>query len=74
VKSHGWRKPAVCRRPVSDAACSARAPSTPDVSETKWVNLVWSGPSAIEREDIPPIPFELHRLMRHVPTDCRLFE
>ncbi|WP_280370197.1 L-aspartate oxidase [Nocardia wallacei] len=38
------------------------------------VNLVWSGPGRIEREEIPAIPEEIARLMRNVSTDGKLVE
>ncbi|MFE5284345.1 L-aspartate oxidase [Nocardia sp. NPDC056611] len=38
------------------------------------VNLVWSGPGRLEREEIPPIPEEIARLMRDVSTDGKLVE
>jgi succinate dehydrogenase / fumarate reductase flavoprotein subunit len=46
----------------------------PDLDESLQVNLVWSGPGAIEHEQIPPIPDELRALMRHVSTDGKLVE
>ncbi|WP_062995213.1 L-aspartate oxidase [Nocardia mikamii] len=38
------------------------------------VNLVWSGPGRLEREEIPGIPDEIARLMRDVSTDGKLVE
>jgi succinate dehydrogenase / fumarate reductase, flavoprotein subunit len=47
----------------------------PDLDESLRVNLVWSGPGKLEREEIPPIPEELSRLMRHdVSTIGKLVE
>ena len=46
----------------------------PDLDESLQVNLVWSGPGALEHEPIPPIPDELRRLMRHVSSDGKLVE
>lgn len=47
----------------------------PDLDESLQVNLVWSGPGKLEREEIPPIPEELTSLMRHdVSTIGKLVE
>ncbi|MET9312399.1 FAD-dependent oxidoreductase [Kribbella sp. NPDC003505] len=46
----------------------------PDLDESLQVNLVWSGPGAVEKEPIPPIPAELRQLMRHVSSDGKLVE
>jgi succinate dehydrogenase / fumarate reductase flavoprotein subunit len=46
----------------------------PDLDESLQVNLVWSGPGKLEREEIPPIPEELSGLMRHVSTIGKLVE
>ncbi|TCC07977.1 L-aspartate oxidase [Kribbella soli] len=46
----------------------------PELDESLQVNLVWSGPDAIEKEQIPAIPGELRQLMRHVATDGKLVE
>lgn len=46
----------------------------PELDESLQVNLVWSGPDAIEKESIPAIPEELRGLMRHVETDGKLVE
>ncbi|TDO58949.1 succinate dehydrogenase / fumarate reductase flavoprotein subunit [Kribbella sp. VKM Ac-2571] len=46
----------------------------PELDESLQVNLVWSGPDAIEKETIPPIPEDLRHLMRHVATDGKLVE
>ncbi|TCM44506.1 L-aspartate oxidase [Kribbella sp. VKM Ac-2568] len=46
----------------------------PDLDKSLQVNLVWSGPGELEREEIPPIPEELSRLMRHVSTIGKLVE
>ncbi|MFG1622411.1 L-aspartate oxidase [Kribbella sp. NPDC049227] len=47
----------------------------PHLDESLQVNLVWSGPGAVEREAIPPIPDELRKLMRDdISTDGKLVE
>jgi len=47
----------------------------PDLDESLQVNLVWSGPGAIEHEPIPPIPEDLRPLMRdNIPTEGKLVE
>jgi succinate dehydrogenase / fumarate reductase, flavoprotein subunit len=46
----------------------------PDLDESLQVNLVWSGPGQIEREQVPPIPAEFRTLMRHVSTTGKLVE
>jgi succinate dehydrogenase flavoprotein subunit len=46
----------------------------PDLDESLQVNLVWSGPGSIEREQLPPIPDEFRTLMCHVSTDGKLVE
>jgi succinate dehydrogenase / fumarate reductase flavoprotein subunit len=46
----------------------------PELDESLQVNLVWSGPDAIEKEPIPAIPAELRKLMRHVATEGKLVE
>ncbi|WP_329000403.1 FAD-dependent oxidoreductase [Kribbella sp. NBC_00709] len=46
----------------------------PDLDESFQVNFVWSGPGDIKPEQIPPIPAEFRRLMRHVSTDGKLVE
>jgi succinate dehydrogenase / fumarate reductase, flavoprotein subunit len=47
----------------------------PDLDESLQVNLVWSGPGAVEREAIPPIPEEFRRLMRDdITTEGKLVE
>ncbi|MGW3350881.1 L-aspartate oxidase [Nonomuraea rubra] len=38
------------------------------------VNLVWSGPGAVEREPIPPVPAAIAALMREVSTAGKLVE
>ncbi|MFD0473745.1 FAD-binding protein [Nonomuraea thailandensis] len=38
------------------------------------VNLVWSGPGAVEREAIPPVPAAIAALMREVSTAGKLVE
>jgi succinate dehydrogenase / fumarate reductase flavoprotein subunit len=46
----------------------------PDLDSSLQVNLVWSAPNTIEKEQIPPIPTELRTLMRHVSTTGKLVE
>jgi succinate dehydrogenase / fumarate reductase flavoprotein subunit len=46
----------------------------PDLDDSLQVNLVWSGPGALDHEQIPPIPDEFRALMRHVSTDGKLVE
>ncbi|NIK58918.1 L-aspartate oxidase [Kribbella shirazensis] len=46
----------------------------PDLDESLQVNLVWSGPGAVEQEQIPPIPDELRQLMRDVSSEGKLVE
>ncbi|WP_406053655.1 L-aspartate oxidase [Kribbella sp. NBC_00889] len=47
----------------------------PQLDESLQVNLVWSGPGAVEREAIPPIPDELRKLMRDdISTEGKLVE
>ncbi|WP_410791317.1 L-aspartate oxidase [Kribbella sp. C-35] len=46
----------------------------PELDESLQVNLVWSGPDAIDKEPIPPIPDNLRHLMRDVATDGKLVE
>jgi succinate dehydrogenase / fumarate reductase flavoprotein subunit len=46
----------------------------PDLDDSLQVNLVWSGPGALDHEQIPPIPDDLRALMRHVSTDGKLVE
>ncbi|MFI6829859.1 L-aspartate oxidase [Kribbella sp. NPDC050241] len=47
----------------------------PHLDESLQVNLVWSGPGAVEREAIPPIPDELRKLMRDdISTEGKLVE
>ncbi|HEX5996069.1 MAG TPA: FAD-dependent oxidoreductase [Jiangellales bacterium] len=46
----------------------------PKLDESLQVNLVWSGPGRIEREEIPPIPDEIATLMRDVSTEGKLVE
>jgi succinate dehydrogenase / fumarate reductase, flavoprotein subunit len=53
--------------------CHNRA-DYPELDESLQVNLVWSGPGRIQREDIPPIPDEIAKLMRDVSTDGKLVE
>ncbi|WP_145806854.1 L-aspartate oxidase [Kribbella amoyensis] len=47
----------------------------PDLDESLQVNLVWSGPGSVEREQIPAIPEEFRRLMRDdISTEGKLVE
>jgi succinate dehydrogenase / fumarate reductase flavoprotein subunit len=46
----------------------------PTLDKTLQVNLVWSAPGTIEKEQIPPIPAELRPLMRDVSTEGKLVE
>ncbi|MFI5707635.1 FAD-dependent oxidoreductase [Kribbella sp. NPDC051620] len=46
----------------------------PELDESLRVNLVWSAPGEVEREEIPPIPEEFSTLMRHVSSDGKLVE
>ena len=46
----------------------------PELDESLQVNLVWSGPGRVEREEIAPIPAEIAALMRDVSTEGKLVE
>ncbi|QKW38239.1 hypothetical protein HUT06_33060 [Actinomadura sp. NAK00032] len=46
----------------------------PALDESLQVNLVWSGPGKLEREEIAPIPAEIAALMRDVSSDGKLVE
>ncbi|WP_407941217.1 hypothetical protein [Nonomuraea cypriaca] len=46
----------------------------PDLDPALRVNLVWSGPGAVGREAIPPIPTEIAALMREVSSVGKLVE
>jgi succinate dehydrogenase / fumarate reductase, flavoprotein subunit len=46
----------------------------PDLDESMRVNLVWSAPSKIEREEIPVVPKEISSLMREVSSTGKLVE
>ncbi|NRQ32371.1 FAD-binding protein [Nonomuraea sp. NN258] len=46
----------------------------PELDPALQVNLVWSGPGAVEREPIAPIPAEIAALMREVSTAGKLVE
>ncbi|GGN03375.1 oxidoreductase [Lentzea pudingi] len=46
----------------------------PDMDPAQQVNLVWSGPGRIEREEIPAVPEEIASLMRDVDTAGKLVE
>ncbi|MEU4518978.1 FAD-dependent oxidoreductase [Amycolatopsis sp. NPDC024027] len=53
--------------------CHNRA-DHPDLDESLRVNLVWSGPGRVAREELPPIPGEIASLMREVSTAGKLVE
>ena len=53
--------------------CHNRA-DFPDLDPGLRVNLVWSGPGRIEREEIPPVPDDIAPLMREVSTAGKLVE
>jgi succinate dehydrogenase / fumarate reductase flavoprotein subunit len=46
----------------------------PALDPSRQVNLVWSGPSRLEREPIPPIPAEIGALMREISSAGKLVE
>ncbi|MDX3662181.1 FAD-binding protein [Streptomyces sp. ID05-26A] len=46
----------------------------PDMDPAQQVNLVWSGPGRVEREEIPAVPEEIASLMRDVDTAGKLVE
>lgn len=46
----------------------------PDLDPAQQVNLVWTGPGWIDREEIPPVPAEIASLMRDVDTTGKLVE
>jgi succinate dehydrogenase / fumarate reductase flavoprotein subunit len=46
----------------------------PELDESLQVNIVWSGPGSVQREEIPAIPDEFRTLMRDVSTDGKLVE
>lgn len=46
----------------------------PELDESMQVNLVWSGPGRIEREEIPAIPAEIAALMEEVSVAGKLVE
>lgn len=46
----------------------------PELDESLQVNIVWSGPGSVQREEIPRIPDEFRTLMRDVSTDGKLVE
>lgn len=46
----------------------------PALDESLRVNLVWSGPGKIEREEVRPVPAEIASLMRHVSSAGKLVE
>jgi succinate dehydrogenase / fumarate reductase flavoprotein subunit len=53
--------------------CHNRA-DFPELDPGLRVNLVWSGPGRIEREEIPPVPGDITALMREVSTAGKLVE
>jgi succinate dehydrogenase / fumarate reductase flavoprotein subunit len=53
--------------------CHNRA-DHPELDESLRVNLVWSGPGRVEREELPPIPEEIASLMREVSAAGKLVE
>ncbi|WP_166641410.1 FAD-dependent oxidoreductase [Amycolatopsis sp. SID8362] len=53
--------------------CHNRA-DYPKLDESLRVNLLWSGPGRVEREELPPIPAEIASLMREVSTAGKLVE
>ncbi len=46
----------------------------PELDESLQVNLVWSGPGQVEKEEIPAIPAEFASLMREVSSAGKLVE
>lgn len=46
----------------------------PDLDPALQVNLVWSGPGRVDREEIPAVPAEITALMRDVDTTGKLVE
>jgi succinate dehydrogenase / fumarate reductase flavoprotein subunit len=46
----------------------------PKLDESLRVNLVWSGPGQVEREELPPISDEIASLMREVSAVGKLVE
>ena len=46
----------------------------PELDDALQVNLVWSGPGRISREEIPPVPEEIAALIRDVSTAGKLVE
>ncbi|MCR3753867.1 L-aspartate oxidase [Lentzea californiensis] len=46
----------------------------PDLDPAQQVNLVWTGPGQVVREEIPPVPEEIASLMREVDTAGKLVE
>ncbi|WIX93217.1 FAD-dependent oxidoreductase [Amycolatopsis sp. DG1A-15b] len=53
--------------------CHNRA-DHPELDESLRVNLVWSGPGRVEREELPPIPEEIASLMCEVSAAGKLVE
>ncbi|MFL1376209.1 MULTISPECIES: L-aspartate oxidase [unclassified Nocardiopsis] len=46
----------------------------PDTDPSLRVNLVWSGPGKLEREEIPAVPAEISELMHEVSSTGKLVE
>ncbi|MEU3271038.1 FAD-dependent oxidoreductase [Saccharomonospora sp. NPDC006951] len=53
--------------------CHNRA-DYPELDPGLRVNLVWSGPGKVEREELPPVPGEIAALMREVSSEGKLIE
>ncbi|ASR35655.1 succinate dehydrogenase [Prauserella marina] len=53
--------------------CHNRA-DYPELDPALRVNLVWSGPGKVEREELPPVPDEIAALMREVSSEGKLVE
>lgn len=53
--------------------CHNRA-DYPKLDESLRVNLVWSGPGQVKREQLPPVPDDIAALMREVSTEGKLVE
>jgi succinate dehydrogenase / fumarate reductase flavoprotein subunit len=75
------RSSALAARATLDAAIQRRETrgchnrsDFPQLDESLQVNLVWSGPGSVKREEIPPIPDEFRSLMRDVSTIGKLVE
>ncbi|WP_410674098.1 hypothetical protein [Amycolatopsis sp. cmx-4-68] len=53
--------------------CHNRA-ENPDLDESLRVNLVWSGPGRVVREELPQIPGDIASLLREVSAAGKLVE